>query len=150
MPKYYKILKNSWNELLKDYVAGRFKPLAEADIQCYLYHLCLKRIKNPSRIHAEWHKKKKRIDIMLGNEALPIEIKWSYSGPNGKIRNRWLADVKKLSNQFSKRKPVVVVFITRQDKNFSLVRQKELSLYQLKKIQKCAKKTGVRVLLPNI
>jgi len=50
--KYRKHFEDSWYELCGMASNGAFTPHQEQDIVCMLYHLCLKRLRDPNLIHA--------------------------------------------------------------------------------------------------
>ena len=152
--KYLGVLEDSWSKLLKDCYSGRFTPLEEADIQSYLYYLCLKKINNPSKIHVEWLVKGKYIDIMFGKNQLAVEIKWSSVTKSNclsktKIK-RWTTDIVKLSRFFRKKSVMIIFFaLKRGIDDYSPIRKHYLPRKQQNAIEifvKKAKRYGVKVL----
>lgn len=147
--EYFHVLQEAWSKLIHDFNIGIFTPEEEADIQCYLYHLCLRKLGDPNKIHAEWRNANGRfLDLMLGSEKLPVEIKWSYIRKRRKPSQGWSSDIKKLSKEFSSRKPAFALFLS--DSNCSPIEAQELTPAQMKsllRIKQIASRYGVNLLL---
>lgn len=84
------LVKKAITQFLEDYVTARYTPLTEADIQGYIFSLCLKEL-NEFQAELDIHlnypssylddKKYKKIDIILGSDAA-IEIKFEADYPS--------------------------------------------------------------------
>ncbi len=150
MTQYSHILRDAWEKLIADFRRGRFTPEEEGDIQCYLYALCLRRLRDPSKIHAEVPRGDGRfIDLVLGSNRLPVEIKWSYIRERRRVSKGWSGDVRKLSEQFSNRKPAFVLFLSTAEGTY--FPEQRLTIGQKKallKLTNLARKKGVNLLLP--
>jgi hypothetical protein len=122
---------DSWVQLLHDFKRGRFDPWEEADIQSYLYHLCLKKGIKPKKLHSErkyrlggyeYDPRGKIADLWFesGEKSLQVNIKWGYLENLGKkIHGSWLEDIDKLSKTRVKRKSFFAVFLTHKVVNGS-------------------------------
>jgi hypothetical protein len=126
MTQYTSILEGSWHKLVGDYRSGRFVPRSEADIQSYLYHLCLVRGCELKRLHAQetyetGRKRKSHPDLVLGgwrSKRLYVEIKWeklrSRAGIGSKKVTRVRSDIKKSEKRKSKRNRYVLVLFYKE------------------------------------
>jgi len=72
-----KLLEESWQELQKWTLDGRFDPETEADIQCFLYHCLVERFGKARGFHAEYKYEEGggRTDLVIGDKVF-VEIKY--------------------------------------------------------------------------
>lgn len=129
--------------------ACTLQPLEEADIQCYLYYLCLRKLRDPTKIHAEAPREGEYIDLVLGTDRLPVEIKWSYIRGRKKVSKGWAGDIEKPTRQSGNRKPTFALFLSSDDG--SPVQQEDLTAKEKKPLQELIRLAGeneVRLLLP--
>ena len=107
--QYMKYFKDSWQELCDLANNGTFTPHQEQDIVCMMYHLCLQKLGNPTRIHASstWN-----YDLILGrlkaikqkdqriSHCLIVEFKFILKkGRKNKRLKEALEDIQRLSTK---------------------------------------------------
>jgi hypothetical protein len=72
-----KLLEEAWKELQKWAASCRFDPMTEADIQCFLYHCLIERLKEAKDFHAEFpsHKERTHYDLVIDDKVF-VEINY--------------------------------------------------------------------------
>lgn len=109
---YTRIFEESWNRLIDDYRSGRFRPVNEYEVQCYLYHLCLLRLKEPRRIEVERGTNGMKVDLILGRQLF-VELKFTRTGTRKRRgpAKKWIKDVNKLSGLAAGTPPMFALFV---------------------------------------
>jgi len=132
-------LEKAWKYLAKKYRDGTFKPIKEADIQCFLYHALISKKGGGipvKKIHAEYRystKKegKQRADIKLGGgkrRGVYIEIKKTVLKPKheSNASDAWKEDIRKsIKRKLGNRKPVLLIFASKGKKRVDIEKVKK-------------------------
>ena len=117
------VLRQSWEEMIEDYEEGAFVPKSERDIQCYLYHLCIKNGLAAKIIHADERygvrgEHRSYTDLVIGirpDTRLYVEIKWARVTGDAVISrkkiNSILKDIQKSGEKESKRRRYLLVML---------------------------------------
>mgnify|MGYP005865382669 CR=1 FL=1 len=76
MTEAVRIMLQSWEKLVQDANTKVFVPKCETDVQCYLYHLCIKNGLDVRNLHADMKyglEREERLytTLSLGIDALP-------------------------------------------------------------------------------
>lgn len=80
---YEKVVEDAFKDTCTAYESGKFSPQLEEDVQCYMYHACLTRLRDATEIHAKISRGAKTVkgdwifpDLSLGKDEVVVEIKF--------------------------------------------------------------------------
>lgn len=129
MTEAVRIMLQSWEELISNTNRRVFVPKCERDVQCYLYHLCIKNGLDARNIHADMRygsepSERLYTDLVAGSRRpsrLYVELKWIKVTKDVSISNRRLrrmrSDIDKCNGMDSSRNPVLLVFLCQGDRS---------------------------------
>jgi len=136
MTTYYEYFERSWGTLLRLGKRKKFEPFTEQDVICMMYHLCLKKLKDPKLIHARSSygedfvmghvigEKGKHLRLQ-GGHGLLAEFKYANSQHRVPVRFRGCKeDIRRLSRHREKSLRKVCVLLAKG--NWILDKKKRL------------------------